>query len=108
MNFCGQCGFLLPPGVAKCPHCGAVAQDNQAMGASHTNDETVLTRWDGRQQPTAPAHEKAAGAALDPFNNQSNYPDYSNPSYASDHSAATQDARTPFHGMNTPIPDAPV
>src|SRR5689334_559670 len=95
MNFCGQCGFLLPPGAAKCPRCGAVTQYNQSAGETHINDETVVTHWDGSQpQPTQTAPsappERGAGTVL---------------AGISDHGAATQDANTPYHGMDTPIPE---
>lgn len=96
MNFCGQCGFLLPPSVAKCPRCGAVTQYNQTAGETYTNDETKLTDWDGlQQQPTQTASSappaKMAGTAF---------------AGISGHGAATQDANTPFHGTDTPIPES--
>jgi len=95
MNFCGQCGFLLPPGVAKCPRCGAVTQYNQSVGERHTNDETIETHWDAlQQQPTQTASSappaQGAGTVF---------------AGVSDHSAAAQDINTPFHGMDTPPPE---
>src|SRR5690349_16903853 len=33
-SHCGQCGYLLPPGSARCPNCGAPVAAPQPQGAT--------------------------------------------------------------------------
>lgn len=66
MEFCGQCGYQLPPGSVACPRCGMLTQpvpsvDNQ--DASNTDGPTVAVPrsptgypWQAYPPTPAPAH----------------------------------------------------
>jgi ketosteroid isomerase-like protein len=56
MIFCGQCGFQLPPGIARCPRCGTAVETNMTTGAgeTHTDDPTIASPSLRTGQPSLP------------------------------------------------------
>jgi hypothetical protein len=54
MIFCGQCGFLLPPGAAVCPRCGAPTPYNRSAEATNADDATVVTHPEAYQDDATP------------------------------------------------------
>ncbi|QBD82733.1 zinc ribbon domain-containing protein [Ktedonosporobacter rubrisoli] len=57
MAFCGQCGYLLAAGAARCPRCGEPTPYNPVGEGTHTNDATILSTPDF--PGAAPASEQA-------------------------------------------------
>lgn len=56
MIFCGQCGFQLPPGIARCPRCGTPVDTNvpTVAGETHTDDPTIASPSLRTGQPSLP------------------------------------------------------
>ncbi len=80
MVFCGQCGFLLPPGAATCPRCGAPTPYNRSEESTTTDDSTVMTHADTLQDDGAP-HTPAARhqAPVTPVFSDTSDPGYPSP-----------------------------
>ena len=56
MIFCGQCGFQLSPGIARCPRCGTAVDTNipTVAGETHTDDPTIASPSLRTGQPSLP------------------------------------------------------
>jgi ketosteroid isomerase-like protein len=112
MIFCGQCGFQLPPGTARCPRCGAAVDTNMptVAGETHTDDPTIASPSLGTGQPSLPGmfpgQLSQHGTPFTPNNQQrlvlrpgTNTPDYNTQQQAYD---ATSRVDAPNYPTNTP------
>jgi Tfp pilus assembly protein PilX len=112
MTFCGQCGFQLSPGVARCPRCGTAVDTNltTVAGETHTDDPTVASPSLGTGQPAfpgmPPGQFSQPGMPFTPNNQQrlvlrpgTNTPDYNTQQQAYD---ATSRVDAPNYPTNAP------
>ncbi|MDQ2904468.1 MAG: hypothetical protein M3Y81_13050 [Chloroflexota bacterium] len=45
MEFCGHCGYLLPPDRTTCPRCGRPVEMGQQREDAHLYDATIASAW---------------------------------------------------------------
>ncbi len=45
MEFCGHCGYLLPPDRTTCPRCGRPVETGQQREDAHLYDATIASAW---------------------------------------------------------------
>lgn len=80
MTFCGQCGFLLPPGATTCPHCGVPTPYNRSAEVTNTNDVTIKTHPDAYQDGAGPHTPTVRNLApITPVFTDTSYPVYLSP-----------------------------